>query len=222
MIRISDLNVYFGKSQILKDVNLCIDCDDSIIGLFGPNGAGKTTLINAITGSINNFTGKIEGIDPPNISFLPDKPFIYKSMKLKDAIGYYKAAFQDFDSEKAEKLFNNLGLKLEQRISQCSKGMIEQIHMILAICRNVDVYIFDEPLAAVDPLTRDNIMEVIKEERKKNSVVIISTHLINDVETLFNKVIMIKEGSILLYDEVESLKLQSNKSLEEIFKEKLK
>lgn len=222
MIEISNLNVYFGKSQILRNINFNIEIEDSIIGLFGPNGAGKTTLINVMTGSINCFTGKIKGITPKDISFLPDKPFIYKNMKLCQVISYYKAAFPDFDSQKAEKLFDKLGLKLEQRIWQCSKGMVEQIHMVLAICRNVDIYIFDEPLAAVDPLTRDYIMEMIKNERKKDSVVLISTHLISDVESLFDKVIMLKEGSILLYDEINYLKNKSDKGLEEIFKEKLR
>lgn len=222
MIEIKNLNVYLGKSHILKNINLEIEQSDSIIGLFGPNGAGKTTLISTLTGSINNYTGEIYGINPKNISYLPDKPFIYKNMKLENAIRYYKDAFEDFNSQKAEKLMQSLGLDLKQKISQCSKGMIEQIHMVLAICRNVDVYIFDEPLAAVDPLTRDDIMEIIKNERKKESIVLISTHLISDVEPLFDNVIIIKGGHVILHDNVTTLKATHNESLENIFKEKLR
>jgi len=222
MIKIKNLNVYLGKAHILKNINLEIEEKNSIIGIFGPNGAGKTTLINTLTGSINNYTGEIYGINPKKISYLPDKAFIYKSMKLEDAINYYNDAFADFDAQKAERLMSSLGLDLKKKISQCSKGMSEQIHMILAICRNVGVYIFDEPLAAVDPLTRDDIMEMIKKERKKGSVVLISTHLINDVESLFDDVIMIKNGHIILHDDVEELKAAKNESLEEVFKEKLR
>lgn len=222
MIEIKNLNVYLGKAHILNNVNLEIEEKDSIIGIFGPNGAGKTTLINTLTGSINNYTGEIYGINPKEISYLPDKAFIYRSMKLEDAIKYYKDAFLDFDAQKAERLMSSLGLNLKQKISQCSKGMSEQIHMVLAICRNVSVYIFDEPLAAVDPLTRDDIMEMIKNERKKGSIVLISTHLISDVESLFNDVIMVKNGCVVLHEDVEKLKAAKNESLEEIFKEKLR
>lgn len=171
MIEIINLNVSLGGTHILKDINLSIKEENSIIGIFGPNGAGKTTLISVLTGSINNYTGAVRGICAKDISYLPDKPFIYRYMKLEDAIKYYKDAFNDFDSDKAAKLLGKLGLKLNQKISQCSKGMLEQIHMVLALSRNSDVYIFDEPLAAVDPLTRDDIMEMIKSERKKGSIV---------------------------------------------------
>ena len=143
-------------------------------------------------------------------------------MKLEDAIKYYKDAFNDFNSDKAAKLLGKLGLKLDQKISQCSKGMLEQIHMVLAISRNSDVYIFDEPLAAVDPLTRDDIMEMIKSERKKGSIVFISTHLISDVESLFDSVIMVKDGKVILYDNVQRLKKENKADLETIFKEKLR
>lgn len=221
MIKIENLNVYLGKSHILKNVNISIDIDGSIIGLFGPNGAGKTTLINTLTGSINRYTGSINGMTT-GISYLPDKPFLYKAMRLEDAIRYYKDAFKDFDAEKARKLFRELGLELNQKISQCSKGMSEQIHMILSICRNVELYLFDEPLAAVDPLTRDDLMAMIKNERKPGSVALISTHLISDVEALFDKVIMIKDGKIILQDEVKKLKEDNKENLEQIFKERLR
>lgn len=222
MIEINNLNVSLGGKHILKNINLSIQEENSIIGIFGPNGAGKTTLISVLTGSINNYTGEIQGVSAKEISYLPDKAFIYKHMKLEEVIKYYRDAFFDFDARKAEKLLGRLGLKLNQKISQCSKGMIEQIHMVLALCRATDVYIFDEPLAAVDPLTRDDIMEMIKNERKRNSVVLISTHLISDVESLFDTVIMIKDGKVILYDDVQNLKIQNNAGLEEIFKEKLR
>ena len=214
MIEIKNLNVSLGGAHILKDINLSIKEENSIIGIFGPNGAGKTTLISVLTGSINNYTGVVKGICAKDISYLPDKPFIYRYMKLEDAIKYYKDAFNDFDSDKAAKLLGKLGLKLNQKISQCSKGMLEQIHMV--------VYIFDEPLAAVDPLTRDGIMEMIKSERKKGSIVFISTHLISDVESLFDSIIMVKDGKVILHDNVQSLKKENKADLETIFKEKLR
>ena len=210
MIEIINLNVSLGGTHILKDINLSIKEENSIIGIFGPNGAGKTTLISVLTGSINNYTGAVKGICAKDISYLPDKPFIYRYMKLEDAIKYYKDAFNDFDSDKAAKLLGKLGLKLNQKISQCSKGMLEQIHMVLALSRNSDVYIFDD------------IMEMIKSERKKESIVFISTHLISDVESLFDSVIMVKDGKVILYDNVQSLKKENKADLETIFKEKLR
>ena len=185
-------------------------------------GAGKSTLISVLYGSIYNYSGAVKGICAKDISYLQDKPFIYRYMKLEDAIKYYKDAFNDFDSDKAAKLLGKLGLKLNQKISQCSKGMLEQIHMVLALSRNSDVYIFDEPLAAVDPLTRDDIMEMIKSERKKGSIVFISTHLISDVESLFDSIIMVKDGKVILHDNVQSLKKENKADLETIFKEKLR
>ena len=216
MIEIINLNVSLGGTHILKDINLSIKEENSIIGIFGPNGAGKTTLISVLTGSINNYTGAVKGICAKDISYLPDKPFIYGCMKLEDAIKYYKDAFNDFDSDKAAKLLGKLGLKLYQKIYQCSIGMV------LALSRNSDVYIFDEPLAAVDPLTRDDIMEMIKSERKKESIVFISTHLISDVESLFDSIIMVKDGKVILHDNVQSLKKVNKADLETIFKEKLR
>ncbi|WP_425446862.1 ATP-binding cassette domain-containing protein [Dethiothermospora halolimnae] len=222
MIKIDNLNVKLGSSHILKNININININNSIIGLFGPNGAGKTTLLTTLTGFINKYRGTISGLDKRKISYLPDKPFLYGFMTLKLAIEYYSDAFHDFDYDKAIRLFGKLKLSPQQKIAECSKGMIEQIHMILALCRNVNVYIFDEPLASVDPLTRDDIMTMIKEERYPNSVVIISTHLISDVESLFDEVIMIKDGEIVLHESVKSLKHNNNLSLEKIFKEKLK
>ena len=108
MIEIINLNVSLGGTHILKDINLSIKEENSIIGIFGPNGAGKTTLISVLTGSINNYTGVVKGICAKDISYLPDKPFIYRYMKLEDAIKYYKDAFNDFDSDKAAKLLGKL------------------------------------------------------------------------------------------------------------------
>lgn len=222
MIKVKNLNVKLGKSHVLKDVDLQIDDNNNIVGLFGPNGAGKTTLINTITGFINRYQGTISDIDIGKIAYLPDKPFLYGFMTLDLAIKYFSDAFYDFDQNKAVRLFEQLNLTTDQNISQCSKGMMEQIHIILILCRNVDMYILDEPLAAVDPLTRDNIIHMIEKERHKNSMVLISTHLISDVEELFDEVIMIKNGRILLHENVDVLKDGNDKNLEEIFKERLR
>lgn len=222
MLEINDLSVSLGGAEVLHEINLSIDGNSDIVGLFGPNGAGKTTLLNTLTGTINRYKGKVFFGPNDTISFLPDKPFLYGFLTLEGAIEYYSAAYRDFDRNKAAVLFDRLGLSLKQRISKCSKGMSEQIHLILAICRNVNMYLLDEPLAGVDPLTRDAIIDILVNYRSEGSAVIISTHLISDVEELFDKVIMIKAGRILLFDTVESLKGPSGKDLETIFKERLR
>ena len=206
---IKNLSVKRGKHTILKNINLEIKKQDSIIGIFGPNGAGKTTLLSVLAGIINKYEGSIEGLNKENFSFLPDKPYIYKDLKLKNVLSYFDGEYSSFNVQKARRLLNDLGLDENMRIIDCSKGML-------------DYYFFDEPLAAVDPLTRDRLMEIIEKEKKPGSIVLISTHLISDVEQLFTDVIMIKNGEIILYDSVEKLKKESGKGLETLFKEKLR
>lgn len=219
---IKNLSVKRGKHTILKNINLEIKKQDSIIGIFGPNGAGKTTLLSVLAGIINKYEGSIEGLNKENFSFLPDKPYIYKDLKLKNVLSYFDGEYSSFNVQKARRLLKDLGLDENMRIIDCSKGMLEQIHMIMSISREVDYYFFDEPLAAVDPLTRDRLMDIIENEKKPGSIVLISTHLISDVEQLFTDVIMIKNGEIILYDSVKKLKEESGEGLETLFKERLR
>jgi ABC-2 type transport system ATP-binding protein len=137
-------------------------------------------------------------------------------------LSYFDGEYSSFNVQKARRLLNDLGLDENMRIIDCSKGMLERIHMIMSISREVDYYFFDEPLAAVDSLTRDRLMEIIEKEKKPGSIVLISTHLISDVEQLFTDVIMIKNGEIILYDSVEKLKEESGEGLETLFKERLR
>lgn len=220
-MKIENITVQYGKKSALQSVNLDLTEHGKIIGFLGPNGAGKTTLINLLVGNINSYSGKID-LSNNTIAFCPDKPFLYESMTVKEAINLYGSVYPDFDTEKAEKIFSKLSIDLNMKIHDGSKGIHEQIHIVLTLSRNTSLYIFDEPLAAVDPLTRDYLIKIILNNRPKDSNILMSTHLIKDIDYIFDSVIFINDGKILLHDSIQQLKEKYNKPLEDIFKEVIK
>ncbi|AYE59641.1 ABC transporter ATP-binding protein [Lactiplantibacillus plantarum] len=220
-MKIENITVQYGKKSALQSVNLDLTEHGKIIGFLGPNGAGKTTLINLLVGHINSYSGKID-LSNNTIAFCPDKPFLYESMTVKEAINLYGSVYPDFDTEKAEKIFSKLSIDLNMKIHDGSKGIHEQIHIVLTLSRNTSLYIFDEPLAAVDPLTRDYLIKIILNNRPKDSNILMSTHLIKDIDYIFDSVIFINDGKILLHDSIQQLKEKYNKPLEDIFKEVIK
>lgn len=216
----------FGRKKALDDFSLNVPYG-KIVGLLGPNGAGKTTLMKSIVSLVNPQKGTIliEGHKPSVhtkslIAYLPDGNFLYQWMTIEQAIHYFQKSFLDFNETKARQMISNLQLDLKQTIGKCSKGMQERVNMSLTLSRNSKVYIFDEPLATVDPLTRDRLVNLIKNDfNKSSSSLLISTHLINDVESLFDDVAIISDGKLLLYGSVNELKQRHNKSIEDLFKE---
>ncbi len=218
----------FDNKIILDDINLKIP-RGKIIGLLGKNGTGKSTLIKLINDLLTPTEGEvlINGQNPDVmskniISYLPERTYLDKGMTIKETIKYFAEFYDNFDKEKAEKLLKDLSLDIDTKISKMSKGMQEKLQLILVMSRKADLYILDEPLGGVDPATRDYILDTILTNFKENASVIISTHLIADIERILDEVIFIDKGKIILQSPADELRNKENASIDEIFRRRFK
>ena len=214
----------YGSKLALDHLNLEVT-SGQIVGLLGPNGAGKTTLMKLIVSLLRDHRGDIRilGLKPgvetkKQVAYLPDREFLYPWLKVKEACSFFANAFEDFDRTKADRLISDLGLNPNDKVRALSKGMQERLGVALTFSRKARLFVLDEPLAAVDPSTRDKIMHMILENFDPNSAILVSTHLINEVESLFTHVAIIDDGKVILHGEVESLKYEKKQSIEEMFK----
>ena len=214
----------FGDKQILKDINLKIP-RGKIIGLLGKNGTGKTTLIKLINDLLVPTSGEIlingekPGIKSKDIiSYLPERTYLDREMRVEDAIKYFEEFYENFDSQKAIKLLKDLNLDINTKISKMSKGMQEKLQLILVMSRKAEIYILDEPLGGVDPATRDYILDTILSNFNEGASVIISTHLISDIERILDEVIFIDDGKIILTSSADELRNKEKSSIDEIFR----
>lgn len=222
------LNKQFGQKIVLKDINLIIP-RGKIIGLLGKNGTGKTTLIKLINDLLTPSSGKVlingkeVGIDSKKvISYLPERTYLDKNMTIKEIITFFSEFYDDFDKKKAKKLFKDLDLDLEQKLAKMSKGMQEKVQLVLVMSRKAELYILDEPLGGVDPATRDYILDTILTNFNEGASVIISTHLIHDIERILDEVIFIDKGKIILTSDCDSLREKENASIDEVFRRMFK
>ncbi|MBK7164759.1 MAG: ABC transporter ATP-binding protein [Candidatus Microthrix sp.] len=218
IIALNELTLKFGKSLALDQVSLDLPDDAGLVGLFGVNGAGKTSLLRCLAGLISSFDGRIKAPDPGSITFLPDKPFLYQFLTLRECLQLFSRLYPDFDEPLASQILSRLQLDLDKKVGECSRGMSEQLHLGLSLARRSNVYLFDEPLAAVDPLTRDALKDMIQEYRTPNSLVILSTHLIDDMDGLFDWVVILGHGRLVANQSTDSV-LETGVSLEVFFKE---
>lgn len=224
LLECKNLSKSFDNKKILKDVNLIIP-RGKIIGLLGKNGQGKTTLLKLINDLLTPTSGEvlIEGKHPGVeskriISYLPERTYLDKEMKVIDTLNYFKEFYDNFDIDKAKKLLKDLDLDINYKISKMSKGMQEKLQLILVMSREADLYILDEPLGGVDPATRDYILDTILSNFKEGSSVIISTHLISDIERILDEVIFIDKGKIILTASADELREKEKSSIDEIFR----
>ena len=228
LVKCNNLCKEFDKKQILDNINLSIP-KGKIIGLLGKNGMGKTTLIKLINDLLTPTSGEvlINGEKPgvnskKNISYLPERTYLDKDMKVSEILKYFAAFYEDFDTEKATKLLVDLGIKTDEKLIKMSKGMQEKVQLILVMSRNADLYILDEPLGGVDPATREYILDTILSNFKEGATVIISTHLIADIERILDKVIFVDKGKIILEGNADELREKENASIDEIFRRSFK
>ena len=228
LLEIKNLNKSFDKKEILKDINISIN-SGKIIGLLGKNGVGKTTLIKLINDLLTPTSGEILikgkkiGVDTKKvISYLPERTYLNKQMKVSEVISYFEDFYDNFDSEKAKKLLKDLDLDINQKLTKMSKGMQEKVQLVLVMSRKADLYVLDEPLGGVDPATRDYILDTILSNFNENASVIISTHLISDIEKILDEVIFIDKGQIVLQSEADKLRNKENASIDEIFRRMFK
>ena len=214
----------FDNKVILKDINLKIP-RGKIIGLLGKNGMGKSTLIKLINDLLTPTSGEIlingekPGVKSKEIiSYLPERTYLDKEMTIKQVIQYFEEFYKNFDTQKAIKLLRDLDLDVNKKISKMSKGMQEKLQLILVMSRNAELYILDEPLGGVDPATRDYILDTILSNFSEGASVIISTHLISDIERILDEVIFIDKGEIILTSSADELRNKEKSSIDEIFR----
>lgn len=218
----------FGDKKVLSDINLVIP-KGKIIGLLGKNGAGKTTLIKLINTLLTPTAGEILvngekiGVNSKKvISYLPERTYLDKTMRVTDAIKYFADFYSDFDSEKAVRLLGDLGLDTNAKLSKMSKGMQEKVQLVLVMSREAELYVMDEPLGGVDPATRDYILDTILSNFNEGATVILSTHLISDIERILDEVIFIDGGKIILHSDCDELREREGGSVDEIFRRTFK
>lgn len=218
----------YGKKKVLRNINLIIP-RGKIIGLLGKNGTGKTTLIKLINDLLVPTSGEIlingkkVGVESKNIiSYLPERTYLDKSMTVMGVIKFFSEFYEDFDSKKAEKLIKDLDLDINSKLSKMSKGMQEKVQLVLVMSRKAQLYILDEPLGGVDPATRDYILDTILSNFNEGASVIISTHLISDIERILDEVIFIDKGKIILTSDTDKLREKENSSIDEVFRRMFK
>lgn len=228
LLECSGLSKAYQSRQVLSDINLKIE-KGRIIGLLGPNGSGKTTLIKLIMGLLTRDAGEISLLGNPVgietnklISYLPDRTYLNEAQKVKEVIAYFSSFYDDFREDIAYKMLENLDIEPNMRLKSMSKGTKEKVQLILVMSRRAQLYILDEPIAGVDPAARDYIIKTILNNYDEEASIIISTHLISDVENILDEVIFLKNGEIVAFDSVESLREEKGKSIDAIFREEFK
>ena len=220
-----NLSKRFGAKQALDGVNLTI-APGRVVSLLGPNGSGKTTLIKLVNGLLAPTSGEIAvcGLHPgkeskANVSYLPDRPCLPEWMSAKQLMDYYADFYTDFDRQKAADMFARLGLRQELKVGQMSKGMKEKAQLVLVMSRRAKLYLLDEPIGGVDPATRDYILDTIIRNYSEDASVVISTHLIADVENILDDVVFLREGKVSLQASVDDIREQYGKSVDALFRE---
>ena len=225
VIELKGITKRYGAVQALDRVDLRIE-PGRIIGLLGPNGSGKTTLIKLANGLLTPTEGRIliNGMEPgPEtkaiVSYLPERTYLSNWMSVRQILDFFSDFYQDFDRERALSMLNHLGIEEKQRIRQMSKGTREKVQLILVMSRRAKLYLLDEPIGGVDPATRDYIIRTILTNYNEQASVVISTHLIADVENILDDVIFINRGRVVLQSSVDHIREEKNCSVDELFRE---
>lgn len=228
LLECKHLTKRFGKRTVLSDVNFQID-GGHIIGLLGPNGSGKTTLIKLINGLLTPSEGEIYVNETPVgveskkvISYLPDHSYLNDWMRVRDIIDYFDDFYEDFEAIRAYDMLAKLHINPSDKLKTMSKGTKEKVQLILVMSRRADLYILDEPIAGVDPAARDYILDTILSNYDENASILISTHLISDVENILDEVIFIQNGVIRLQSTVDDIREKEQKSIDTLFREVFK
>ena len=218
----------YGNTLALNNVNLTLE-SGKIVGLLGPNGSGKTTLIKILNGLLTPTGGSvtIDGNTPGTetkkiVSYLPDNIYLNSWMSVSQIVDYFSDFYEDFRPELAYEMLSRLDIAPNKRLKSLSKGNKEKVCLILAMSRNAKLYVLDEPIAGVDPAARDYVISTIINNYNPDATVLISTHLIADIEQVLDEVIFIKNGSIVLQQTVDEIRSEHGKSVDELFREVFK
>lgn len=228
ILECKNLTKTFDQKTVLNNLNLSIG-RGRIVGLLGPNGSGKTTLIKLCNELLTPTSGEIfiggnkPGIETKKIvSYLPERSYLNDWMKVSDIVNFFKDFYYDFRPEKAYDMLKKLNINPEDKIKTMSKGTKEKVQLILVMSRDAQLYLLDEPIGGVDPAARDYILDTILSNYNENATVIISTHLISDIEKILDEVVFIKEGQVLLSKTVDEIREENGKSVDSLFREVFK
>lgn len=228
LLKCENLTKQFGNIKAVNNINLTVE-SGHIIGLLGPNGSGKTTLIKMINGLLQPTSGEIYvcsekpgPISKLQVSYLPDNNFLNSWMTVKQIVSFFEEFYCDFRTELAYNMLDRLGISPQMKLKTLSKGNKEKVALILVMSRNANLYVLDEPIAGVDPATRDFIISTIINNYNPTASVLISTHLISDIEPILDEVIFIKNGDIVLAKTVDEIREEHGMSVDELFREVFK
>lgn len=225
LLECKDITKKYGYKTALDNISLAIE-SGHIIGLLGPNGSGKTTLIKLINGLLTPTSGTIYmkenpiGVESKKcISYLPDHTYLNMNQRVCDVISFFEDFYADFESKRAYDMLEKLQIDPKTRLKTMSKGTKEKVQLILVMSRRADLYILDEPIAGVDPAARDYILDVILSNYDPEASILISTHLIADIENILDEVIFIQNGQIRLTSSVDDIRMKQGKSVDALFRE---
>lgn len=228
LVKCKNLSKAYGSKVALAEVNLAIP-RGKIVGLLGRNGAGKTTLIKLLNGLLTPTSGTVRVNDQPIgvetkkiISYLPERTYLNKYMRVREVLQFFSDFYEDFDRQKAEELITKLELDLDSKVVNMSKGMQEKLQLALVMSRSAELYILDEPLGGVDPATRDYILDTFLANFSERASMLVSTHLISDIERILDEVIIMNKGKIVMAGDADELRCKEDASIDEIFRRRFK
>ena len=215
----------YGKKDALRDVTFALE-RGRIVGLLGPNGSGKSTLIKLANGLLTPTAGEIRiagnlpgPITHAQVSYLPERTYLSDWMTADDLLKFFSNFYEDFNLDKAADMLTRLGISPKDSLKTMSKGTKEKIQLVLVMSREADLYLLDEPIGGVDPAARDYILNTILTNYNENSTVVISTHLISDIEKVLDDVIFLNQGQITLHKTVDDIREEYGKSVDALFRE---
>ena len=225
LVEIKELGKCYGKKKVMNNLSLSLE-SGRIVGILGPNGSGKSTLIKMMAGVLKPTSGQITingypvGVNTKKIvSYLPERTYLNPSMKVKEAVDYFADFYEDFSKQKALDMLEKFGINEQDKIKSLSKGTREKVQIVLVMSREAKLYLLDEPMGGVDPAARDYILRTIISNYNEDATVVITTHLISDIENVLDEVVFIKQGEVYLKESVDDIITKYNKSVDALFRE---
>ena len=219
------LSKQYKNFYALNNLNLSLE-KGQIVGLLGPNGSGKSTLIKLINDILIPTQGKvlINGMEPcietkRIVSYLPERTYLDESMRVRDILTFFSDFYEDFQKERADQMLADLDINIEARLKTLSKGTKEKVQLILVMSRDAQLYILDEPIGGVDPAARDYILQTILVNYNENATILLSTHLVHDIENILDRVLFLRQGQLVLNTTVDDIRINQKKSVDALFRE---
>ncbi|GAB77779.1 ABC-2 type transport system ATP-binding protein [Austwickia chelonae] len=218
IVNIKQLQVSYGSTVALNGLDLSMRASDGVVGLFGPNGAGKTTLTRVLCSDIERYSGSVSVPARKDVAYLPDSPYLYPWLRVVECIELFEHWYPDFRTDVAWRFLEGSVIDPRRRVKTLSKGMSERLHLALTLAREPSLYLIDEPLAGVDPLTRDHLLNMVQEYRAPGVPLLLCTHLIQDVERIFDAAVLVINGRVVAAGTTAELKCQESGGLESVYK----